>query len=58
MRPEYARKYHSALSVENIKEFAGAVDIAYEGMSGNYGLGIGRVIRRAAFTPLQTSPEK
>lgn len=54
----------SALSVENIKEFADTVDIAavkplldrqircnmdiaYEGMSGNYGVGIGRVIREA-----------
>ena len=52
----------SALSVENIKEFADQVDlnlvkpliereirfnmdIAYEGMSGDYGLGIGRIIR-------------
>ena len=54
----------SALSVENIKEFADTVDIslvksmfdrqiqcnmdiAYEGMSGGYGLGIGQVIREA-----------
>ena len=54
----------SALSVENIKEFADTVDIslvkamldrqiqcnmdiAYEGMSGGYGLGIGQVIRDA-----------
>jgi len=54
----------SALSVENIKEFADTVeiplikpiierviqynmDIAYEGMAGDYGVGIGRVIRDA-----------
>lgn len=54
----------SALSVENIKEFADTVDIslvkamldrqiqcnmdiAYEGMSGGYGLGIGQIIREA-----------
>lgn len=54
----------SALSVENIKEFADTIDIrlvkpildrviqcnmdiAYEGMAGDYGVGIGRVIRDA-----------
>ncbi|MBQ6884584.1 MAG: serine dehydratase subunit alpha family protein [Clostridia bacterium] len=54
----------SALSIENIKEFADTVDIslikpiierviqynmdiAYEGMAGDYGVGIGRVIRDA-----------
>lgn len=61
---EKAAADRSALSVENIKEFADTVeisevkslldtqircnmDIAYEGMSGSYGLGIGRVIREA-----------
>ena len=64
--PQSGGTDRSALSVEQIKEFADTVpleriqpmlerqircnmDIAYEGMSGNYGVGIGRVIR-ASYT--------